>query len=426
MLASEIRQQNPRYAEVRYPAPLAARAVQELIDLDSALLEYAVGEEASYLFVVTREALSVYPMPPAGELETRVRSLRELLQERGRGQLGRYTVKASELYQLLVAPAEEVLKHKKRLLIVPDGPLHLVPFEALLTDPEASRNQPLSELPYLLRSHVVSYVPSASVLAQFRAPRPHRAGPGGKSLLAFAPWSSPEDKTHRTAALRASASATATATATTGATELLPALPESGKEVSRIAALYPASDVLVYLDHAASEASVRSNPLLATAHRIHFATHGLISEQQPLLSGLALSPREENQSQQRGQRAQGDQNDGVLRTHEIFDLDLSADLIVLSACETGLGMRLSGEGIVGLTRAFFYAGASSLVVSLWNVADVSTSDLMTAFYRRLPPGADDADKAEALRQAKLELIAAGGQHAHPFHWSPFVLVGDPR
>ncbi|HYH45991.1 MAG TPA: tetratricopeptide repeat protein, partial [Thermoanaerobaculia bacterium] len=116
VLASEIRQQNPRYAEVRYPAPLAARAVQELVDPDSALLEYAVGEEASYLFVVTREALSVYPVPPAGELETRVRSLRELLQERGRGQLGRYIVKASELYQLLVAPAEDVLKRKKRLL----------------------------------------------------------------------------------------------------------------------------------------------------------------------------------------------------------------------------------------------------------------------------------------------------------------------
>jgi CHAT domain-containing protein len=193
-----------------------------------------------------------------------------------------------------------------------------------------------------------------------------------------------------------------------------PPLPESGKEVSRIAALYPAPAVLVYLDQAASEASVKSNPLLSTAHRIHFATHGLISEQQPLLSGLALSSRGDGQ------------DDGVLRTHEIFDLDLSADLVVLSACETGLGLRLSGEGIVGLARAFFYAGASSLVVSLWNVADVSTSDLMTAFYRRLPAGADDADEAEALRQAKLELIAAGGQHAHPFHWSPFVLVGDPR
>jgi CHAT domain-containing protein len=280
-----------------------------------------------------------------------------------------------------------------------------VPFEALLTDPQASRNRSVSELPYLLRSHVVSYVPSASVLAQFRTPRPHPPGPSGKSLLAFAPWSSLSNPpaTH-TVALRA---------ANTAAMAPLPALPESGKEVSRIAALYPAPDVRVYLDQAASEQSVRANPLLAAAHRIHFATHGVISEQQPLLSGLALAPED-------------GESDGVLRSHEIFDLDLSADLVVLSACETGLGMRLSGEGIVGLARAFFYAGASSLVVSLWNVADVSTSDLMTAFYRRLPPGADDADKAEALRQAKLDLIAGGGQHAHPFHWSPFVLVGDPR
>ncbi len=397
VLASEIRRTNPRYAEVRYPEPLTAMAVQALLDPDSALLEYAVGAEASYLFVVTREGLSVQPVPAAAALEEQVRGLRESLRDGGRRQFGRYVQKASELYRLLVAPAGDVLRRKGRLLIVPDGPLHLLPFEALLT--VASPGRSAADLPYLLQSHVVSYVPSVSVLAQVRATQERSPG-RGKSFLAFAnPWYGPV-VAGQSAALRA-------ATA-------LPPLPASGREVTRIAALYQPSEVEVYTDREASEENVKSNPFLTAAHRIHFATHGLIDEQQPLLSGLALA------------RPQEGAGDGVLSAYEIFDLDLTADLVVLSACETGLGKQVSGEGIVGLARAFFFAGASSLVVSLWNVTEVSAPDLMTAFYRRLPATVGDADKAEALRRAKLEMIAGGGEQAHPYYWSPFVLVGDPR
>jgi CHAT domain-containing protein/Tfp pilus assembly protein PilF len=421
-LADEIRRQNPRYAQVRYPAPLDAQAVQAQLGDDTALLEYAVGAEASYLFVVTRDGLAVHPLPPAAELETRVRELRQALQDPGRRRFGRYLQEAALLFRLLVAPAGDVLAERRRLLIAPDGPLYLLPFEALLTAPVTGRGGSSGgtyhDLPYLLRDHVVSYVPSASALAEFRAARPpgtagsagsDRAGPG-KRFLAFAdPWYG----SSQAAALRAAGSPEAPPATTATRAAPLAALPGSGREVALIAGLYPPADVALYLDRAATEANVKSNPLLAGARRIHFATHGLIDEQHPLLSGLALS------------RSTAEDDDGMLRTAEIFGLDLSADLVVLSACETGLGKQVSGEGMVGLARAFFHAGASSLVVSLWNVAEASTPDLMLAFYRRLDPASDEADKADALRRAKLDLIAHG-RFAHPFYWSPFVLVGDPR
>jgi CHAT domain-containing protein/tetratricopeptide (TPR) repeat protein len=394
-LAGEIRRRNPRYAQVRYPAPLAAAAVQAQLGPDTLLLEYAVGAEVSYLFAVTRESLTVTALPPAADLVERVRALRRALQAPDRRQLGRYVEEAGGLYRLLVAPAGDLLRRKPRLLIAPDGPLHLFPFEALLTDVRKSRGRPLRDLPFLLREHAVGYIPSASVLAEVRAPR--AAAPGaGMRLIAFAdPWYGPEAQ--QTAAVRAGGGEGAT----------FAALPESRREVARIAGLYPPGAVELYLDHAASEENVKANPRLAAARTLHFAAHGVIDEQRPLLSGLALA------------RPAGGPDDGMLRAYEVFDLRLDADLVVLSACETGLGQQVSGEGIVGLSRAFFYAGAASVLVSLWNVAEASTPDLMVSFYRQL--GA--SDQREALRRAKLETIAAG-TYAHPFYWSPFVLVGD--
>ena len=397
-LAGEIRRRNPRYAQVRHPAPLDARAVQAQLDPETLLLEYAVGTEASYLFAVARDGLVLVRLPPLAEIEGRVLALREALQatESQRRQLGRYTQAAAALYRDLIAPAGDLLRGRRRLLIVPDGPLHLLPFEVLLSGPAGQ--QGMQDLPYLLRQYVVTYAPSASVLAEFREPRPRAGAPGAKRLLAFGdPWYGAERS--RTAEVRAGVGP-----------HDLPALPESRQEVSRIARLYPAPEVALYLDRDASEQNVKANPLLASARTLHFATHGLIDEQLPLLSSLALARPEEGEE------------DGFLRTYEIFDLDLDADLVVLSACETGLGKQVSGEGLIGLSRAFFYAGASSLLVSLWNVAEVSTPDLMVSFYRQL----ESADKGEALRRAKLEMIAKGGAYAHPFYWSPFVLVGDSR
>src|SRR5262249_4311309 len=158
------------------------------------------------------------------------------------------------------------------------------------------------------------------------------------------------------------------------------------------------------------EENVKNNELVRSAQRLHFATHGLLDQKRPELSGLVLS------------RAPGSREDGLLQVYEIFNLDLDADLVVLSSCDTGLGTSVSGEGIVGVTRALLYAGAQSVVVSLWQVDDTSTPDLMIGFYRHLD---QDAGKAESLRQAKLEMIRQG-RFAHPFYWAPFVLIGGPH
>jgi CHAT domain-containing protein len=164
------------------------------------------------------------------------------------------------------------------------------------------------------------------------------------------------------------------------------------------------------MDREATEENVKDNGLLRTARRIHFATHGLLDEKQPELSGLVLT------------RTPGSREDGLLQVYEIFNLELDADLVVLSACDTGLGNAVGGEGLLGVTRALLYAGAHSVVVSLWQVDDTSTPDLMVGFYRHLDKA---GDKAEALRQAKLTMIHEK-RFAHPFYWAPFILIGESR
>ncbi|MEA2691118.1 MAG: hypothetical protein QOJ16_505, partial [Acidobacteriota bacterium] len=386
-LARKIRSQNPRYSAVRYPKTLDAARIARGLDGQTALLEYFLGTERSFLFVVTRERLTAYPLPARGEIENRVRSLGEAIShppnllEQGTLREG-----ATELYQILIAPAASHLVGKHHLLIAPDGALNLLPFEVLLTNPSAiDGNRPASGLPFLLLRHTITYVPSASVLDGLRALRPVGVPTGSPQFVAFAdPVSRPGE----------------------GQGRGLPSLPGSEDEVAAIARLYPASSVQLYLKERANKTNVLHS--IGGARWVHFATHGVFSEGLPELSGLVLT-------------AERDGDDGILRVNDIFNLKLRADLVVLSACETGLGKEVSGEGLVGLARAFFYAGSPSLVVSLWKAEDASTARLMPDFYRRLK----GAGKGEALRQSKLALIQEG-RFADPYYWAPFVLVGDPK
>jgi CHAT domain-containing protein len=187
-------------------------------------------------------------------------------------------------------------------------------------------------------------------------------------------------------------------------------LPYTREEVKNIAALYPRKASKVYVGPAATEASVKRENL-DHFNCLHFATHGLIDEEVPARSGVVLSLVGEKEE------------DGILQMNEIFNLDLSAELVVLSACQTGLGKLVKGEGMIGLTRAFMYAGASSVVVSLWNVRDSSTAEFMKSFYRHLRVR---KDKAEALRQAKLDMIRSDiPAYRFPYFWAPFVVIGQP-
>lgn len=406
-LASDARRSNPRYARVRYPQPITARDVQEDIqrklDRDTALLEYSLGEDASHLFVVTREGIRIFHLPPAAEIERHVEALLAAISTPNWLQRSSYRREASMLYGLLL-PAGAAAK--RNLLVVPDGALHLLPFEALLT--ETSKGPSPDRLPYLLRRQgSIAYVPSASVLSELR----ERRRPERWERLARL-W---ERLTGRAPSFLAVADPAYSGTPSPLLAQRarggpirpdLAPLPGTRREVERIARLFLGSRL--YLGPQATKANVLGNPLVATAERLQFATHGLLNEDEPELSGLALTPT-------------GPRDDGMLRVSDVFNLSLRADLVVLSACETGRGKRVGGEGLVGLSRAFFYAGAPSLVVSLWPVADDSTADLMVDFYRRLKGG---ADKGEALREAKIAMVDGG--RTHPFYWAPFILVGDPR
>ena len=391
----KIRDQNPRYAQVD-PKPLTLEELKKQdLGPDTALLEYALGEERSFLFVVTREGLSSYVLPPASRIAGRVRRLRPALEHESLLTRGAYLESSRQLYQDLVAPASAALAGKTELVVVPDGALYYVPFEALLT--EDARGRSYNDLPYLVRRYAVSYVPSASVLAGLRMPRsePAPAATGRRRLAAFAPFTA----------------AGGTAAWERGALEgwnLLP-LPASQREVSQIAALYPGS-ALELVGGDASESNASRNPAVAAAERLHFATHAQPDERHPELSGLVLAS------------GPGADDDGFLQVYEIFNLKLSADLAVLSACQTALGKEVTGEGLVGLTRAFFYAGVPSVVVSLWNVVDGPTPDLMLSFYENLDRL---GSRARALQQAKLAMIARR-DFSHPAYWAPFILAGESR
>jgi CHAT domain-containing protein/tetratricopeptide (TPR) repeat protein len=411
-LERRIRAEHPRYAEVRYPTPLGLAEVEARLAPGQALLEYSVGQDASFLFVVTREGLATYRLPPAAELRDDVEAFRRAVTSRERRAQGAFVLASRKLYQALVAPAEAALAGARELLIAPDGALYYLPFEALLVPGGAGGG---GEPPYLLRDRSIGYVPSASVVASLGAGGDGRGrrGEAEKLFVAFADPDYGGASDSAALGVRPAPDAARSASrrgATGGGTAGLPRLVESAREVREIAALFGAERSALYLRADATEENVKTSPHLATAEWVHFAAHGVIDEAQPRRSGLALA---------RGGAAA---EDGVLRVGEIFNLDLGADLVVLSACDTGLGKEVSGEGLVGLTRAFLYAGTPSVVVSLWEVEDRSTADLMVAFKRHLDRG---ADRAEALRRAKLEL-AGSANAARPREWAPFILIGARR
>ncbi|HEY4575140.1 MAG TPA: CHAT domain-containing protein, partial [Thermoanaerobaculia bacterium] len=384
-IEARIKAESPHYAELRYPSPLRREQIQKLLQPDEALLEYSLGERGVYLFVVTAEGLTVHPLKPAPEkVGEDVEVLHAALENGGR-LTNAYLRTAHRLYEELVEPAQAEIRDKRRLLIAPDGALHYLAFEALLTR-EAQRE---SDCHFLIEDRAISYVPSASVLSSLEAPAAG-AGPR-KRLIAFAPAYGPPSGSPKTTRGGAPDSA-------------LPDLEGARQEVAAIAGLYPEADRAVYVGPQASRENFKR---VAHAAFLHFAGHGRLDEEHPERSSLELT-------------------DGSLQVDDIFNLELSSDLVVLSACQTA-GKVVTGEGLVGLTRAFLYAGTPSVMVTLWQAVDTSARDLMVQLYTNL---GRQGDKAEALRQAKLTLIATGrrtgGRLARPYYWAPFILVGKPR
>jgi CHAT domain-containing protein len=301
---------------------------------------------------------------------------------------------ARELYRLLLGPFAAELARARRLLVVPDGLLHYLPFESLAAALDAA-GRPR----HLLDTHEVAYAPAASVAAELarRAPR----GAPVDWLAYGAP---------RLGSAGAGPAPAAGTVRSLFAGRAFADLPHARREVQSIARLFPEASRRVRLGGEATERALKQEDL-ARFRILHLATHGVLDDRTPGRSGLLLAPGHPDE-------------DGLLQGVEVLNLHLDAELVVLSACQSGLGTLVRGEGLVGLSRAFFYAGARRLVVSLWTVNDHSTSELMRAFYARLRQG---QGPAAALREAKRAMVRSDRPaYRFPYYWAPFVVVGGAQ
>jgi len=419
---------NPKYAELTSPQIAGIPQVQEVLEKDTLLLEYLLGDERSLLWAVTQDGMQRYELPAGEELTHKIEQYLPTLRAPlyGKEEIERHRELGRGLYQTLVQPAATQLQGKSKLIIVPDGNLYYLPFETLIADDAGSTDEKSKEppafqsVPYLVKDYTVTYTPSASVLVTLEKTRKthsQKETPSQAPLLAFGDPLYEATPEPRTVALNVR-----------GAYEErgggFQRLEYSAKEVEKIAGVYGISlpSDAVNLREKATEKYLRETDL--TRYRVlHFATHAILSDEvkwitQPALV-LSLAGTD-------------DTYDGFLQMGEIFNLRLEADLVVLSACETGKGKLHRGEGIVGLTRAFMYAGTPSVVASLWKVNDQSTSLFMEFFYRNLKEG---QSKAEALRQAKKQLMQTRvwsdalrkeQSLAAPYFWAPFILIGRAR
>jgi CHAT domain-containing protein len=440
---ARIRQASPRYAELTQPQPLTAVQIQrELAGGDTLLLEYALGPERSYMWAVAPDGITAYELPGREVIEQAAARVRDLLTARSRTSEGenpeqrrarveaadaRYVEAAARLTALLISPAAAQLK-SKRLVVVAPGVLQLIPFGAL---PEP-RSLGGTYEPLILR-HELVILPSASTLALLRRESPRREPPKKLITILADPVFSRADERFSGVTLRdAVAEATphpsqknaapygrngvvtypASSDYGSQAFSDLPRLFRTRWEAEQIGALAPAGEVVQSLDFGASrEAAV--GPEVGGSRFVHFATHALLDDEHPELSGIALSMFE----------ADGRPRDGFLRAHDIFNLKLSADLVTLSACRTALGREYKGEGLVGLTRGFMYAGAPRVVGSLWPTDDKATAELMVLFYRKMLK--ENLRPAAALQEAQLEM-ARDKRWKSPYFWAGFVLQGEWR
>jgi CHAT domain-containing protein/tetratricopeptide (TPR) repeat protein len=448
-IENQIRAASPKYAALTSPQPLTLTDVQQrVLDDKTALLEYSLGNEHSYLWAVSQGGVALYKLPARSTVDQQATDFRAQLippklrrrivgidvaeAQRGLGltsdptQAGpasAFATVSNALYKTVFEPAVKFVGDK-RLLVVADGALNYVPFEALVTSEGGSD---YASLPYLVKTNEITYAPSASVVAIIRQ---QAVKPSGKNVLLVAdPVFMPSDPrakgvaggTQSSAVTRgislSSAVADVTGAPTTGTT------PTTGLQFMRLNGTRVEADQIArltratggqadeWLDLDANEANLTTRDI-KKYRVIHIATHGLLNAERPQFTGLVLS------------LVGNKTGDGFLRTDEIFNLNLGGSLVMLSACETGLGKEKRGEGVIGLTRAFMYAGAPTVGVSLWSVADKSTADLMTDFYKRLL-AAPDASPSASLRAAQVAMID-GKKYSAPFYWAPFVLIGDWR
>ncbi len=440
---AQIRTASPRYASLTQPKTLSLKEIQaEVLDADSVLLEYALGETKSFLWIATKTDFRVVELPAADVIERTARQFYESLTARNKQVKFETPAErddrilqadsdleklSSELSRMVVAPAASLLKNK-RLLIVADGALQYVPFAALSIRGADNKGQNLKATnPFLVETNEIVSLPSASALAVLRKEMlGRRPAPKTLAVLAdpifnkdderfevFANKNRLNQKPENKIELIALTKKQTRSAGDEGDGLDLARLPFTRREADLITSVVPEGQKEKWLDFAANRQSATS-PQLSNYRFVHFATHGFINDQSPELSGLVFSTIDET----------GKSQDGFLRVGDIYNLKLPSEMVVLSGCRTGLGKDIKGEGLVGLTRAFMYAGARRVTVSLWDINDEATSELMSHFYREMF-GAKKHSPASALRQAQNTMIN-DKRWNNPYFWATFVLQGESR
>ena len=415
---AQIRAQSPRYAALTEPTQLSLKEIQEqIVDPDTMLLEYALGKERSFLWAVTQNSLATFELAARAKIEQTAQRAIELLRVSHKRQHKREAELANrELSKVLLGPAADRLGNK-RLLIVPDGILQYVSFAAL--------PQPVvitgagTEKPMIV-NHEVVILPSASVLVVLRQELAQRKRASKMvAVLADPVLQNADERVNRNR--NGNAAKLNPGSRPSSEDDVLRGLSESGalnlerlvysrREAEAIVAFSVGEKNLKALDFDASRLTATS-PGLADYRIVHFATHGIVNNQHPALSGVVLSLVDKD----------GQSLDGFLRLHDIYNLRLGSDLVVLSACQTALGKNIRGEGMVGLVRGFMYAGAPRVVASLWDVKDEATAELMKRFYRKML--VDKQSPAAALRAAQLTMSKETRWSA-PYYWAGFVIQGE--
>ncbi|RMH15475.1 MAG: CHAT domain-containing protein [Acidobacteria bacterium] len=406
----EIRLERPAHAALTQPRRLSLKQIQQrVLGGNALLLTYRLGAERSYLWVVGGDSLASFELPPRAPIERAAVEVHRLLETSHR------RTSQAAARQALCALAGHVLAPLaghlagEHLLIVADGALDYVPFAAL---PRPRDLGSCATAVPLVEDHPITYLPSASTLAALRRGRGERPAPRGLLAVVADPVLNRRDPRLRSPAGAVRAGPEDATRAAAGACDALERLPFAGREAAAILALAPPAEGFQALGFDATKELVQGGVLRAYRF-VHLATHGRLDAAHPELSGLVLACLDPT----------GQRRDGELRLHEIYDLELTAEMVVLSACQTALGEEIRGEGLWGLTRGFLHAGAARVMVSLWRVGDRGTAELMEHVYRALLDRG--LSPAAALREAQLAM-RRDPQWAAPYHWAGFLIQGEWR
>lgn len=466
---AQIRASSPRYAALTQPSRLSLKQIQQdVLDPDTLLLEYALGKDRSYMWAVTHDSITSFALPKREAVEKAARRVYELLATRNRREQGlsaahwqarikqaeaEYNQAAAELSQVILGPIAARLG-KKRLLVVTDGALNYVPFAALpvpetavSVDTKRGARAHLSTAQnsqrLLIAEHEIISLPSASSIAVLRKELAGRKTAPKAAVVLADPVFDADD-----ARVRVSIKGQVQNNASTGGQQVIKAEDSSdntSRELSELALTRSGNEVgltdrgelprlsfsrqeaeaifaltsqagsrqagtKIALDFEASRETA-SSPDLSQYRIVHFATHGLLNNEHPELSGIVLSLVDR----------QGNQQNGFFRLYDVYNMNLSAELVVLSACQTALGKQIRGEGLVGLTRGFMYAGAARVMASLWRVEDEATAEMMKKFYEAIMK--EGQRPAEALRSAQV-WMQRQKRWRTPYFWAGFTLQGE--